>query len=651
VAEQFADDAVAVLDETGTDRAAVVGFSRGAAYLLQLAERAPERLAGQVFISPTTQLSPFAADRAQFAVRFEDTLDTEHGWAMENARFWQHNFPRFLEFFFGQVFPEPHSTKQIEDAVGWGGETSAQTLTDSRRGASTDPKLDVATLPVLVRCPSLVIQGTRDAIVGPDAGGLLARALGPQARLVCLGGSGHAPHARDPVKVNLLIREFVDSLPWPTEPRRSDRPNRPELAEPADLAAAPPVRHWTRASRRRRRLLFVSSPIGLGHARRDLAIADELRVVHPDLQIDWLAQHPVTTVLRGRGERVHPASAALASESGHIEGEAGEHDLHVFQAWRRMDEILCANFMVFDDLVREDDAYDAWVGDEAWELDYYLHENPELKRAAYVWMTDFVGWLPMPDGGPAEERLTADYNAQMIEHIDRFPRIRDRAIFVGAPGDIVPDSFGAGLPAIRDWTVAHYDFTGDYITGLTPLGEADRAAQRAELGYAPDETVCIVTVGGSGVGAHLLAKVVGAYELALERLPGLRMIAVTGPRIDPSSLVAPRGVHVHGYVPDLHRYLAVCDVAVVQGGLTTTMELTAAGRPFIYFPLAHHFEQNFHVTHRLGAHQAGRRMDYASATPESIAAALVEEARRAAAYRPVGVDGARRAAARIAELL
>ena len=85
-----------------------------------------------------------------------------------------------------------------------------------------------------------------------------------------------------------------------------------------------------------------------------------------------------------------------------------------------MDEILLANFMVFHDLVR-DEHYDVWIGDEAWELDYYLHENPEQKRAAYVWLTDFVGWLPMPDGGEREAFVTADYNAEMIEHIARYP--------------------------------------------------------------------------------------------------------------------------------------------------------------------------------------------------------------------------------------
>ena len=150
------------------------------------------------------------------------------------------------------------------------------------------------------------------------------------------------------------------------------------------------TRTWVRAQQRPRRALYLSSPIGLGHARRDLAIARELRKLQPDLQIDWLTQHPVTRVLEDAGESVHPASAWLANESEHIEEESGEHDLHAFQAIRRMDEILVNNFMVFNDVV-EDRYYDLVIGDEAWDVDYFLHENPELKRFGFAWMTDFVG--------------------------------------------------------------------------------------------------------------------------------------------------------------------------------------------------------------------------------------------------------------------
>jgi predicted glycosyltransferase len=409
-------------------------------------------------------------------------------------------------------------------------------------------------------------------------------------------------------------------------------------------------RTWVRAQSRPRRALYLSSPIGLGHARRDLAIAQQLRQRHPDLQIDWLTQHPVTRVLEEAGERVHPASAWLANESAHIEEESGEHDLHVFQALREMDEILVNNFMVFNDVV-EETPYDLVIGDEAWDVDYFLHENPELKRFSFAWMTDFVGFLPMPDLGEREAFLTADYNAEMLEQRARFKRIRDAQVFVGNPEDVVDESFGPGLPNIRDWTVANYEFAG-YVTGFDPPSAEEVARSRAELGYGDADVLCIVAVGGSGVGEPLLRRVLDAVPLARARLPELRFLVVTGPRIDPSVLPAVDGADVRGYVPDLYLRMAAADVAVVQGGLTTTMELTAARVPFVYVPLRHHFEQQFHVRHRLERYQAGQCASYDEVSdPEWLAEALVKLAGTDVASRPVESGGAARAAELLAELL
>ena len=389
-----------------------------------------------------------------------EPLDTDEGWAKWNVHYWRRDFRGFLEFFFSQQLPEPHSTKQIEDCVRWGldGGVESLVLADEEAPppfASTEEARDLV---ARVRCPVLVVHGELDNCQTRERALAVAELTG--GTLVALEGAGHLPQARHPVKVNGLLKEFGESVVPP----------------------APKVKTWTRALSRRRRALYVSSPIGLGHARRDVAIAKELRKLHPDLEIDWLAQHPVTAVLEAEGERIHPASALLANESAHIESESAEHDLHAFQAIRRMDEILVANFMLFLDVAREEN-YDLWIGDEAWEVDYFLHENPELKSAAYVWLTDFVGWLPFEDGGEHEAFLTTDYNAEMIEHIARFPRIRDRAVFVGNPEDVVPDSFGAELPGIRDWTEQHYDFAG-YVTGFEPV--ADREKLRHELGYRPE---------------------------------------------------------------------------------------------------------------------------------------------------------------------
>ncbi|HEX2362359.1 MAG TPA: alpha/beta fold hydrolase [Jiangellaceae bacterium] len=618
---EFAADAIAVMDATQTDRAVIVSFSMGAQRALLLAANHPERVDAAVFVGPSYPGGGHPRpERTVYS--WEDELDTDEGWARYNKRYWLRDYRSFVDFFVSTMFPEPHSTKPIEDGVGWALETTGETLVLTHQGIEADEARELARR---VRCPVLVVHGTRDGMVDPSRG--LALAEHTAGQLVVLEGSGHAAHLRDPVKVNLLVREFVESV-----------------------SAPKPSRHtWTRGKSRSKRALYISSPIGLGHAQRDVAIADELRKIHPDLEIDWLAQHPVTKVLQERGERIHPASRQLANESRHIESESAEHDLHCFQAIRRMDEILLANFMVFHDVVR-DDQYDVWIGDEAWELDYYLHENPEQKQAAYVWLTDFVGWLPMPDGGEREAFVTADYNAEMIEHIARYPRVRDHAIFVGADDEIVPDAFGPGLPRIRDWTREHYSFT-DYITGFDPDDFADRAALRHELGYRDDEQVCIVTVGGSGVGGHLLRRVIEAFPEAKRRVPALRMVVVTGPRIDLGALPQHEGLERRAYVHELYRHLAACDLAVVQGGLTTCMELTANRRPFLYFPLAHHFEQNFHVAHRLDRYGAGRRMDYATADAEAIADAITADIGRVVDYRRVATDGAARAARLIADLV
>ena len=367
-----------------------------------------------------------------------------------------------------------------------------------------------------------------------------------------------------------------------------------------------------RRASRRKRVLYVSSPIGLGHARRDLAIVEELRQLPPDLQVDWLAQDPVTAVLEARGRDRPPGQrvARLRVRRTSPRRPCG-HDLHCFQALRRMDEILVANFMVFQEVV-EDGLYDLVVGDEAWDVDHFWHENPELKRGAHVWLTDFVGFLPMPDGGDHEAFLTADYNAEMIEHIADFPRIRDRSIFVGNPDDVVARHVRPG-PARRSATGPRRTSTSPATSPGSPHRHPTRRPSGGpSSGYRDDELICVVTVGGSGVGRDLLELAIAAHPLARRRSRACARSPWPGRASTPRSLPSSPGLEVHGYVDRLYRHLAVCDLAVVQGGLTTTMELAAAKRPFLYFPLAHHFEQNFHVRHRLDQYGAGVCMDFAT---------------------------------------
>jgi len=380
------------------------------------------------------------------------------------------DYPEFCEWFISRCLPEPHSTKAIEDGVGWALDTDPETLIATARGRWLRGRRTLRGLAQSLDCPVLVIHGDHDLTTPLRDGRALAR-IG-SGKLEVVKGAGHFPHARKPVQVNLALRHFCeDALGRPRTPRD-------------------PTVHRTDG---RPRALYISSPIGLGHAQRDVAIARELRRLHPELVIDWLAQDPVTRVLEAEGERIHPASAHLANESRHIESESAEHDLHCFQALRRMDEILAASFMVFHDLVREQ-RYDVWIGDEAWELDYYLHENPSEKRAPFVWLTDFVGFLPMDDGSERERFLTADYNADMVDHVAHHPEVRDKALFVGNPDDIVPKRLGPELPMIRDWTERNFEFVG-YVTGFDP------ADLGSEPSYAPSLPLVTRSVSASSRSA------------------------------------------------------------------------------------------------------------------------------------------------------
>ena len=318
-AEQYAHreivaDAVAVLDAVGVERAVFAGTSMGALYGLQAAAWYPDRVLGVVAVG---SVAPFVAPVEPGASPFYD-MGAAGSVAAFCAQQGLPGYREFVEFFMRAAVTEPHRTKAIEDAVGWGLETTPEVLAltvAAREGVTKEAFEEVCRA---VRCPVLVVHGDADAIIPYAHGVALAELL--DVGLVTLEGGGHLPSLGDPVRCNLLVREFVESLD-------ASRP-----ATPQDVDAG--------RSHRRRRVLCVSSPIGLGHARRDIAIADELRACTPSWRsTGWPSTRSPRCSPSGASACI-PASRWLANESAHIESEAGEHDLHVFQAYRRMDEIL-----------------------------------------------------------------------------------------------------------------------------------------------------------------------------------------------------------------------------------------------------------------------------------------------------------------------
>jgi pimeloyl-ACP methyl ester carboxylesterase len=170
--------------------------------------RHPGRVLGNVFIGPDLDLGSWEDEGV--VPPFDEPFTSTEGWAKYNRHYWLAHYRDFVEFFFSQCLPEPHSTKQLEDCVGWGLETTPQVLLATEEASQPD-EATARRWCARVRSPALVVHGDEDRICQLRSGAALARATG--GSLVVLGGAGHLPSARDPVKVNLLIREFASSLP------------------------------------------------------------------------------------------------------------------------------------------------------------------------------------------------------------------------------------------------------------------------------------------------------------------------------------------------------------------------------------------------------------------------------------------------------
>ena len=203
--DQFALDALGVMDAAGADSAVLVAFSCGALWATIVAAEHPERVRGVVYISPAVGLERPHPERDVW--RFEEPLPADDGWAKYNRHYWARDYQGFVEFFFGRCFTEPHSSKQIEDCVVWALQTTPQVLIDIEHGQDLPRREPFAQTCARVRCPVLVIHGDSDAVRPIAEGKALARATGGE--FVALPGSGHAPVARDPVRVNLLLHDFI----------------------------------------------------------------------------------------------------------------------------------------------------------------------------------------------------------------------------------------------------------------------------------------------------------------------------------------------------------------------------------------------------------------------------------------------------------
>ncbi len=266
----------------------MVSFSTGAQYQLELARLAPERMLGAVFNDPMFPYTPshlwLMRSKLVWWAFARPAISPQlyRWWGRFSAVHWRREYPVFAKWFVSRALPEPHSTKAIEDGVGWALETDAKTLAatvlDEQSAHRSNAPRELRGLAQNLDCPVLVVSGEHDMITPPRDARALARLSG--GKLETVKGAGHFLHARKPVQFNLALRDFAEDAFG-----RSRTPSDPTVYRPGG----------------RPRALFVSSPIGLGHSQRDVAIARELRKLAPG-PADRLARpRPGHPGARGRG--------------------------------------------------------------------------------------------------------------------------------------------------------------------------------------------------------------------------------------------------------------------------------------------------------------------------------------------------------------
>jgi UDP-N-acetylglucosamine:LPS N-acetylglucosamine transferase len=395
------------------------------------------------------------------------------------------------------------------------------------------------------------------------------------------------------------------------------------------------------------KVLFYSGSLGLGHVNRDIAIAKEIRKRRKDVEIVWVAGEPAATRLKEIGETIIPSSEGFQKESDAIESVADGFDVDMYSYLVQWNKNWKGNYQRFVKIAAEVGP-DLIIGDEAYEVISGFAKWPEQKKWPFAILFDFPMFQSIT--GSIRERFICYVGNRYWNRGFKVPSSSDLAIYLGDKEEIPDVKYGPGLLNVRQAAWAKWKFVGDAIP-FDPNKYQDKMMVRKELGYSPEEVLIIGAVGGTNVGKPLLELFGKTYPLLKQNIPNLHMVLVCGPRIDPKTIDVPNGVDLRGYVPDLYKHFAASDVGLTQGGGGTTIELTMLQKPFIFFPLEKHCEQQINVAKKLEMVGAGTKMTASQTSPEQLTKAIMQEIGRKVEYKVEGQNGTKGAADEILSLI
>jgi UDP-N-acetylglucosamine:LPS N-acetylglucosamine transferase len=382
------------------------------------------------------------------------------------------------------------------------------------------------------------------------------------------------------------------------------------------------------------KLLVMTSVVGGGHVFRDLAIAQALKKILPSgYEIVFASGGNAYEMLQEEGVTVEKISAS--DFPVHL-GTAEFFKFYFMMLWSEFLQILDLRRLIKKHrpaLVILDEYF-------------FLTDYCRLRGIPVVFICDFVGIPHCPFYSNPLRSLMERFFDVLLTHW--LSRRADRWIFTGDI-DHVPRA---------DWRVRAENLgiiTVEPITKLQYTPPPTRNEARKKLGFGGDEMVVTVAVGCTGAGEYLLRAASEATALLIHKVPGLRMELICGKGIDSAPLrsAANPVVHVYDYVRNFQEFIAGSDAAIVQGGLTSTIECLMLGVPMVVVPLSDHWEQA--NTARYLSEKFGiKKIDAKEVTPELLADALLEvlnhQGRPKSLFRGDGHIAAARAIATVLNL-
>jgi UDP-N-acetylglucosamine--N-acetylmuramyl-(pentapeptide) pyrophosphoryl-undecaprenol N-acetylglucosamine transferase len=295
-------------------------------------------------------------------------------------------------------------------------------------------------------------------------------------------------------------------------------------------------------------VLFFASPIGLGHATRDIAICEELKLLTRE-NISVITGSPAYDIFLNYGystENVYDPELFDIDSSMQLRSPL-KWLLKYFMYYRRCKQIATDFVNKRDDLIVSDEDFASIA----------IGEKKDHKR---VMITDLLethflsGVL-----APIESRM----NKSMQNMLGKCNRV------------IIPD-FGKDVDNIS--------YVGPIVRKLST---ANRDQLRKKFGI--EKRTILISIGGTSAGRHLIEKALNAYnKLRLEM--DLDLLVATGP-----SLLKFENKHTEfrniGFVNNLHEFIYASDLVVSLAGRSTIDESRVYGTPGIFIPIRHHFEQ------------------------------------------------------------